>query len=136
MHNGGISDELLEVFIVYLISGNQSIVKLLQPNFIDIKETFERQFAGMTRAPVTVHELEETREELVSLIHKRLSEKHREFLIGFKEGHPDWNLINLEGIEDLPAVKWKMINLDRMTSSARREAVKKLSDVLMGSRNV
>ncbi len=85
MHNGGISDELLEVFIVYLISGNQSIVKLLQPNFIDIKETFERQFAGMTRDPVTVHELEETREELVSLIHKRLSEKHREFLIGFKE---------------------------------------------------
>ena len=132
LHNGGISDELIEVFIVYLISGNQSIVKLLQPNFIDIKETFERQFAGMTREPITLSELEETREELVLLINQRLSEQHRDFLIGFKEGHPKWELLDLEGIAELPAVKWKLLNLDRMTANARKTAVKKLSDVLNG----
>ena len=136
LHNGGISDELIEVFIVYLISGNQAIVKLLHPNFIDIGETFKRQFAGMTREPVTLSELEETRDELVSLINRRLSDQHREFLIGFKEGRPKWDLINLEGISELPAVKWKLINLDRMTTSARKAAVKKLRDVLNGSSNV
>ncbi len=135
LQNGGISDELMEVFIVYLISSNQSMVKLLQPNFIDIKETFERQFAGMTREPITLSELEETREELVLLINKRLTEQHRKFLIEFKEGHPDWELINLTGIAELPAVKWKLINLDHMTPSARKDAVEKLSDVLNVSRN-
>lgn len=126
----GISDELLEVFIVYLISSNQPIAKLLAPSLINLEEAYQRQFAGMTREPVTLKELEATRIALIDEIHHRLSDTHRQFLIGFKEGTPDWGLLDIKGVKELPSVRWKMINLDKMSADARREAVAKLHEVL------
>lgn len=130
MEAEGISDDLLDVFIVYLISSNQPIAKLLAPNMVDLTDVYQRQFAGMTREPVSLDELETTRIALLKEIHSRLTEANKEFLIGFKMGAPDWNLLSIEGVEELPSVRWKMINLDRMKADAREEAVAKLRKVL------
>jgi len=64
------------------------------------------------------------------MVHSKLTENHRRFLIGFKEGKPDWSLLPFEGIEELPSVKWKMINLARMEERKRQEAIDKLKEVL------
>ena len=130
MEAEGISDEMLEVFIAYLISSNQPIAKLLAPNLINLKQIFQTQFVGMTREPVSLGELEAARVALIEEIHRRLTDDHRQFLIGFKEGSPDWGLLNLERIEELPSVRWKMLNLDKMKADTRREAVVKLRKVL------
>ena len=74
--------------------------------------------------------LEETRVELISTIRCKLTQNHRNFLIGFKEGNPDWSLIPFEKIEALPSVKWKILNLEKMTKSKKSEAVQKLKDIL------
>ncbi|MCH9812989.1 MAG: nucleotidyl transferase AbiEii/AbiGii toxin family protein [Epsilonproteobacteria bacterium] len=126
----GISDDLLDVFIVYLISSNQPIAKLLQPNLIDISQTFEAQFVGMTTEPITLDTLTDTRNELIKLIQDKLTDRHRAFLLGFKEGTPDWNLLPFRGIEELPSVKWKMLNLDKMDGKMRQKALKKLKKTL------
>ena len=84
----------------------------------------------MTQQPISLEELELTREKIVKLINQRLSNKQREFLIGFKKGKPNWPLLELEGISNLPAVNWKMLNLERMESKARKEAIKKLTHIL------
>jgi len=34
-----------------------------------------------------------------------------------KQGQPRWNLLDLEGIKDLPAVKWELLNIARMYPS-------------------
>ncbi len=128
----GISDTLIDVFIVYLIGSNQPIAKLLQPNLIDISQTFEAQFVGMTTEPIELNVLTKTREDLIRLLHHKLTPKHKEFLLGFKEGYPDWSLLPFEGIENLPSVKWKMVNLDKMDDKNRQNSFKKLKEILQG----
>lgn len=130
MEAEGISDELLEVFIAYLISSNQPIVKLLAPNLIDLGEIYQHQFIGMTRQPVSLQALESARLDLISEINHRLTDAQRRFLIGFKEGVPDWRLLKLDHVEELPSVRWKMLNLEKMAGDDRRAAVAKLHQVL------
>ena len=130
LDNEGISDSLMNVFIVYLISSNQPIAKLLQPNLIDLKRIYAEQFAGMPIVPVPLEILEETRIELIRTIRSKLTQNHRNFLIGFKEGNPDWNLLPFGHIEELPSVKWKILNLKKMPKVKRDEAIQKLKDTL------
>ena len=128
--NEGITQKLMDVFIVYLISSNQPISKLLKPNFIDLKKIYEDQFIGMTIETIALETLLQTREELVKMIHKNLTSNHRDFLLGFKNGTPDWSLIPFENIANLPSVKWKMLNLQKMQKDKRQEAYEKLKVIL------
>lgn len=130
LNNEGISDDLMDVFIVYLISSNQPISKLLDPHLIDISHIFKEQFVGMTTEPIELKILEDTRKELISIVNKKLTDSHKEFLISFKEGDPKWDLLPFENIKDLPSVKWKQHNLDKMDSKSRLEALEKLKKVL------
>jgi len=130
LDNEGISDALMDVFIVYLISSNQPIAKLLNPNRIDISHEYEKQFVGMTTVPVELETLLQTREELVATISDKLTQEHKDFLIGFKQGNPDWSLLPFENIQDLPSIKWKIVNLSKMDNTARENAVQKLKNTL------
>ncbi|MCX6061145.1 MAG: nucleotidyl transferase AbiEii/AbiGii toxin family protein [Campylobacterales bacterium] len=130
LDNEGITDSLMDVFMVYLISSNQPITKLLRPNFIDLKQIFEDQFVGMTAEVIDLSTLEQTREELVRTIHEKMTDKHKEFLVGVKKGTPDWSLLPFENISELPSIKWKLINLDKMGIQERNDALKKLEDAL------
>ena len=126
LDNEGISDSLMDVFIVYLISSSQPMAKLLQPNLIDISHAFEKQFVGMATEPIELALLTDTREKLIRLLHEKLTTKHREFLLGFKKSEPDWSLLPFENIDQLPSVKWKILNLEKMSTDKRAEAFKKL----------
>ncbi|MCV6608464.1 MAG: nucleotidyl transferase AbiEii/AbiGii toxin family protein [Campylobacterales bacterium] len=130
LDNEGISKELMDVFIVYLISSNQSISKLLNPNRIDISGLYEEQFRGMTTIDISLETLLETREELIEAINKKLTKEHKDFLLGFKKGEPNWSLLPFENISNLPSVKWKILNLDNMDIIKREEAIEKLKKIL------
>ena len=54
----------------------------------------------------------------------------RRFIVSTKEGRPRWDLLALEGVENLPAVKWKLLNISRMDPVKHRKAVHKLRDYL------
>ncbi len=130
LDNEGIDDDLMNAFIIYLISSNQSVAKLLRPNFHDLKAIYEQQFSGMTIAPVSLETLTQTREEFVQAIHSKMTLKQKTFLLGFKRGEPQWELLPFEKAEFLPSVRWKTVNLNKMTSVKRAEAVAKLSEIL------
>ncbi len=53
-----------------------------------------------------------------------------QFILSVKEGKPEWNLLGAPGIENLPAVQWKLLNIGRMTPMKHREALRKLRDYL------
>ncbi len=59
----------------------------------------------------------------------RLTDDHREFLIGFKSGIPDWSLLPFDHIQNLPAVRWKQQNLEKMDSIKREKAIEKLQQL-------
>jgi predicted nucleotidyltransferase component of viral defense system len=126
----GLSRELIRTFLVYLISHNRPMAELLDPKRADIRSLFEGEFARMTREPVSLEELEGTRERLISDINATLSETDKRFLLSFKARTPDWSLLDLEGGSNLPAVRWKLQNLGRMSEDKHREALEKLSATL------
>ena len=119
-----------KAFVVYLISHDRPMVELLNPRFGDIRPVFETEFQGMTAEEVTCEDLEKTREELVAMIARGLTVEEKQFIVSVKKGTPRWDLIGIDGIEDLPAVKWKLLNIGRMTPSKHKQAVRKLRDYL------
>lgn len=125
-----ISDVLRRTFLVYLISHHRPIVDLLQPNFRDIRTTYANEFAGMTSDPVVVGDLEAAREQLVTVIHQGLTSDDKRFLLSFKAKEPKWDLLGLNGIANLPAVKWKLMNLERMSAKKHQLAFEKLKRAL------
>ncbi|MEN8167762.1 MAG: nucleotidyl transferase AbiEii/AbiGii toxin family protein [Pseudomonadota bacterium] len=64
----GIDASLMDVFMVYLISGNRPIAEMLSPHLVPLEDTYENHFAGMALNPVTLQELEETRVTMLRLI--------------------------------------------------------------------
>lgn len=132
LENEGVDDGLLEVFVVYLVSSDRPIAEVLAPNLRLLAATFEEQFQGMALIPVTLEELEATRDTMITLIQERLSDRHKEFLLSFKRGEPDWGLLNLDGVAELPAVQWKLLNIRRMKSLKREQALERLRQVLLG----
>lgn len=126
----GLTREIFEGFLVYLISHGRPLADLLAPRWKKLDGLFQAEFAGMTREPVTLGLLESTRTDLLSAIKGQFTEQDAQFLLSLKRGEPDWGLLNLPGIEELPAVRWKLRNITRMTASKRAEAVGRLEAVV------
>jgi len=84
---------------------------------LDIKRIFENELVGMTTVNISLEDLLDTRKTLVSSIKKSLTNEERKFLISVKTGKPEWDLLGLTDVEDLPAVKWKLMNMDHLQIS-------------------
>jgi hypothetical protein len=64
------------------------------------------------------------------MIARELTVEEKQFIVSVKEGIPRWDLLGIEGVENLPAVKWKLVNIGRMTPAKHKMAVRKLRDYL------
>jgi predicted nucleotidyltransferase component of viral defense system len=124
--NEGITDKIRTAFIVYLISHNRPMSELLNPTFKDISHQFTAEFKGMMFNQITLEELNHAREELVNRLMSDLTENEKQFIISMKSKKPQWDLIDVEHIKDLPAVKWKLLNLEKMDNKSHQEALTKL----------
>ena len=129
--NEGIDEALRRAFIVYVLSHERPIAELLAPTRKPLANEFSRGFAGMIAEPVTIEELESVREALIGNIVGKMPKLHRRFLLSFKRGDPEWALLDILGAKDLPAVRWKQANLDKLSAEARRAAVAKLDSILL-----
>lgn len=123
LENYKYTPDLIETFIVYLISHNRPINEVLVPKLKDISQVYQNEFVQMTDTPVSLAELINAREKMLNSVHGNLSDKHKEFLISFKSREPVWSLLNLTGIENLPAVQWKMLNLQNMADNTHETAL-------------
>jgi predicted nucleotidyltransferase component of viral defense system len=126
----GLTSEIRKAFIVYLVSHPRPIVEILNPQQKDISGIFEKEFKDMIAEDIALGLLETTRDELVAIIREELTPDERRFIVSIKQGQPLWDLLELEGIKDLPAVKWKLLNISRMDPTKHRKAVHKLKDYL------
>jgi hypothetical protein len=128
--NEGIDDALRQAFIVYLISHDRPMSEVLAPARKDFTEEFLRGFEGMTEQPVTLAELAAAREALIEEIVGGMPDAHRRFLISFEEGEPNWGLVGVLAAADLPAVRWRQQNLDKLSLEKRTALVDRLREVL------
>tara|TARA_B100000745_G_scaffold221786_1_gene147912 strand:- start:22078 stop:22992 length:915 start_codon:yes stop_codon:yes gene_type:complete len=130
LENEGLTDEIRKALLVYLSSHNRPMAELLKPQFKDISAIYAGEFANMAEIDVPLEELEAVRERLVALIHQGLTENEKAFLLSFKNREPDWPLLELYEVSELPAIKWKQINLAKMPDEKHKQALEKLKEVL------
>jgi len=128
--NEGITPELRRAFIAYMISHNRPMAEVLSPRLKDLDEEYARGFVGMTVEPVDVAELKKARTDLIAAVVSDMPQGHRRFLVGFEKGQPDWELLGLDGVKDLPAVIWRQHNLDSLKEEARTALIASLERVL------
>jgi len=124
--NEGITDEIRKAFIVYLISHNRPIEELLDPSPVDLKDLFENAFSGMTDIDISYEEIISTRKVLIKIIRESLTTREKKFLLSIQDCNPLWDLLDNKQISTLPAVKWKMLNLNKMDNHKRKSAYQKL----------
>ncbi len=110
------------------------MVELLSPNLADIDDLYNAEFLGMTIQQVSLDDLKETRIEMIETIYEMLTEQDCEFLLSFKRGKPDWSLFPIKNLQEivpnLPAVRWKLLNLNKMSKQQRSESLLRLEQVL------
>jgi predicted nucleotidyltransferase component of viral defense system len=130
LRNEGLSLKIRKAFLVYVISHPRPMIEILNPSFQDMRDVFENEFKEMVTENVSYEELCATRETLVSTLMKEVTPEEKLFLLSVKEGVPKWDLLGLEGVENLPAVKWKLLNIGRMEETKHSDAIRKLRDYL------
>ncbi len=127
--HGGITPEIRRAFVVYLASHNRTIHEVLFPTPKDIQLAFEGSFVGMTTDPVTLEALLETRERLFRELPAALDDNEREFLRTLVRARPDWSLLGIPHLEELPAIRWRLQNLEQLSRS-QPERYRALADAL------
>ncbi|MGY8663485.1 nucleotidyl transferase AbiEii/AbiGii toxin family protein [Bradyrhizobium sp. UFLA05-109] len=129
--NEGITDEIRKAFIVYLLSHDRPMFEVLASPQKDISDEFLHGFEGMTDKPVSKDELIAARKKLVDEIVGKMPDDYRKFLVSFERGQPDWDLLDVPDAADLPAVRWRQQNLDKLSKEKRDQLVDGLKKVLV-----
>ncbi|HBC9152950.1 TPA: nucleotidyl transferase AbiEii/AbiGii toxin family protein [Escherichia coli] len=126
----GIDRSIFNGFIVYLLSHNRPLSEVLNPRWKDITEPFQNEFSGMTFEEVSLEELKEVPERMLSTLKTHFTQQDFDFLMSFKRGEPDWNLAPEPHIQNLPAVQWKLRNIGQMSEGKRAQSLEKLEKVM------
>lgn len=114
LDNEGFSDEVRYGFIVGLLSHHKPIHELISPILKDQKSAYDSQFSGMTTIEFSYDDYENTRNQLIEKINKSLTEEDKKLIYGFEKGNPDWEIFPYKVIKDLPAVQWKLLNINKL----------------------
>lgn len=119
--NDRITDNLFRVFMVYVASSSRPLHEQLSPSEPVREDWYNEQFQGMALQKISLEILIETGRRLHNDIISRLTGSVATFLTSLHDAEPDFGLIGLPEVEKLPAVRWKLYNLERL----KRENPKK-----------
>lgn len=131
MENEGFTDEIWQGFKIGLISHYKPINELLSPILKDQKSAFDNQFAGMSAVEFTYEDYEKTRATLIKIIQQRLTDNDKRFLLSFEMGEPKWDLFPHSVLKDLPAIKWKLLNIQKLKQSNPKKHEQMVNDLKM-----
>lgn len=117
----GITDGIRRAFVVYLASHNRPVHEVLFPSLRNIRQEYEHNFAGMTAEPVEFDALLAVRERMMRELQQSLNADERRFLLSMVAAEPEWSLLNVPHLEQLPGPLWKLQNLERLRKANTRK---------------
>lgn len=109
--SGGLTPQMIECFVTYLAGHNRPIHEVLFPRPKELRAEFEAGFRGMTTEPVEVGTLVAVQDRLIRQLPAALTQRHRDFLAGLTQAEPDWSQLACPHASELPALRWKLMNL-------------------------
>ena len=83
----------------------------------------------MTTEPITLEALLETRARLFRELPDALDANEREFLRTLVRAGPDWSLLGIPHVSELPAIRWRLKNLEELART-KPERFRALADEL------
>lgn len=110
----GLPEDFLDCFVLYLAGHDRPVHEVLFPNEKSIDMLFANEFEGMTLQPVALHELKATRAQLLQDLPRALNDRQRGFLLSMVRAEPDWSLLPFAHASELPALRWKLMNLNKL----------------------
>jgi hypothetical protein len=110
----GWPDGLTDCFVAYLAGHNRPVHEVLFPKAKPLAAIFNNEFAGMTRDAVSLDALAQTQMLLIQELPQRLLPHHRQFLLSLVQCEPAWELMPFAHLRELPALKWKLLNLSKL----------------------
>ncbi|MCX5641294.1 MAG: nucleotidyl transferase AbiEii/AbiGii toxin family protein [Planctomycetota bacterium] len=131
----GLTERTVECFVTYLAGHNRPMHEVLFAMPKDIAHEYQSTFVGMTRESVTLETLLQARARLFGELPTRISDKHKTFLVGLARAAPDWSLLECKHAKNLPAIRWRIENLEKFRTANAAEferQAKELEDRLRG----
>ncbi len=129
LENEGISKDIMTGFLVYLMCHKRPPNELLKPTLQDQSALFDLDFKGMTNIAFDYADFVKTREVLIEEINSNLNGDDKKFLLSFFDGKPNWNLFRESNAQKLPAIKWKLINLNKLDSAKKTAQIESLKSI-------
>ena len=117
----GITPGIRRAFVVYLACHNRPVHEVLFPALRDLRHDYERTFKGMTAETIELDELLAARARLIEELPRALDADERAFLLSMVSNEPQWNLLDVDHLQELPGIRWKLRNLEQLAerSAAR-----------------
>ena len=84
----------------------------------------------MPAEPMKLSTLIETRDSLIKLLAANITESERKFLLSIKLGNPNYSLLPFQNLPELPALRWKLINIGKMERKKHSLMVDRLKQTL------
>jgi Nucleotidyl transferase AbiEii toxin, Type IV TA system len=116
----GWQSSFIDCFVAYLAGHNRPVHEVLFPRKLPLDPTFTNEFAGMTRELIELGELERTQDRLIDELPRALTDAHRQFLLSLVRAEPQWDLMPFSHLAKLPAMQWKLVNLQKLRSRNRK----------------
>lgn len=117
----GISPGIRRAFVVYLACHNRPVHEVLFLALRDLSQEYERNFKGMTSEPLELPELLAARERMVHELQSGLDAEERRFLLSLVANQPEWTLLGIEHVDQLPGIRWKLHNLGQLQKANARK---------------
>jgi len=106
-----------DCFVAYLAGHNRPVHEVLFPKTKPLAPGFSNEFAGMTREEVSLDALLVAQARLIADLPRQPTERHRSFLLSLVRAEPEWTLLPFPHLQELPALKWKLLNLVKLKKS-------------------
>lgn len=126
---GGLSSATVECFVTYLAGHNRPTHEVLFGNPKDIADEYRNTFAGMTTEPITLETLLAARDRLFQELPGRLTDRQRRFLVSLTRAEPEWDLVECPHAGELPALRWKVANLQTFRQRRPEEFRRQLTEL-------
>ncbi|MBP6338007.1 MAG: nucleotidyl transferase AbiEii/AbiGii toxin family protein [Vitreoscilla sp.] len=114
----GWQETFLDCFVAYLAGHNRPVHEVLFSKTKPLEPSFSNEFAGMTRDVLPLEALVQTQAQLLDQLPRQLLPRQREFLLSVVRGEPQWDLMPFPHLGELPALRWKQLNLDKLRKSS------------------
>ena len=105
----------MDTFLVTLLADDRPLKdSLFRQKFRVDRGIFKETTEGMFLTPCEFEDILPIPELLQTKLISAMSPDQKEFLYSFQACEPKWNLLSVENCDQLPAIRWKQINLARL----------------------